>query len=255
MPTFDRRRSNNWSFSDAGSRFDANPRLATRDRMPIATTFSRKIIRCRRCNSRVVSNAKRCPYCGKSLVPFYRSFTFWCVVVACLAISSLYFIFFYNPTSVSSNGSDAHTPIAYGLIDRTDTSEMPIGTTIDCNGLMITVISVHQPYTTANGRPVYEVTVQIFNKSSSTQRLLTTQWVMRTADGGYADCYSGMTDSGNNVSSGVEGRQLAVDEVLTTRLYFATDTPIYLVYLVNPLNTEDGPDVSWLIGQQAPVGP
>ena len=247
MAITDRKRSNNWRFADTGSRFDTSSRGSNRDRLPIATTFSRRIIRCNRCGSRVVSNAKRCPYCGKSLLPFYKTFVFWLLIVALLATGSAYFIFFYNPLPEPVANEGSKDPIAYGLANRTDTSNLPVGTTVECNDLLITVVSIHQPYSTNDGRLIYEVTVQIVNKSSSNQRLLTTQWVMRTVSGSYEECYTGMTDNGTSLTSGLEGRQLQPDEVLTTRIYFAADHPVSLVYLVNPLETEGGPEVSWLL--------
>lgn len=243
----DRGRSNNWRFADSGSRFDANPRAAIRDREPISSTFTRKIMRCRRCGSRVVSNARRCPYCGKSLAPFYQSVVFWSMLVGCLALAWVYSIFFYHPDTKPSENPHSYPPVAIGLPDRTEPTQVPIGTTIDSNNLLVTVISVNRPYATSDGLLIYEVTVQIVNRSQTEQRLLTTQWIMRRADGSYVECYTGQTDSGITLSSGVEGRQLKPNEIITAKIYFAVESPHRVVYLVNPLETQSNPEISWIL--------
>jgi len=251
VPDSDRIRPTNLRIADGGSRSGTGQRYGSRDRTPIATTFSRKIMRCRRCGSRVVSNAKRCPYCGKSLIPFYQSFVFWLGVVAFLGAGAIYFIFFYDPIAAQFPGPESRPPVSYGLIGRNDTAELPIGTTVDCDGMVITLIAVTQELTAADGRPIYEATVQIYNRSSTTQRLLNTQWVMRTAGGGFEECYIGQTDSGNSLTSGIEGRQLAPGEVLNAKIYFAAEIPVGIVYLVNPLETSSENEVSWLINYQS----
>lgn len=249
MPSSDRTRSNNWRFADAGSRFDTSPRVAARDRMPIATTFTRKIMRCRRCGSRVVSNAKRCPYCGKSLIPFYQSFPFWLLVVASLGVGAIYFTFFFDPAPAQLPDPSRRAPIAIGLPDRTNPKEIPIGTSVDCDDIIVTVLTIRQPHTAIDGRPIYEVTVQLYNRTNSAQRLLSTQWVMRTAGGGTIEHYTGQTDSGERLTNGVENVELAPHEVLTTKIYFAAELPVCLVYLINPLDNENDPEISWLIIQ------
>jgi len=254
VPISDRRSSNNWRFADAGSRFDANNRGISRDRAPIATTFTRKIIRCSRCGSRVVSNARRCPYCSKSLIPFYRSFVFWLTVVLMLATTSVYLIFFYDPVVLPPNTA-LRDPVPIGVTGQESAIDMPIGTTVDCNDLFITVISAEQKYMSSDGVPVYEIVIEIYNKTNSMQRLLSTQWVMQVAGGGHEECFIGKTDSGNSLSSGVEGRQLSPYEKLTTRIYFAAEIPLAVIYLINPLESDinTAQKVSWLVHSATPV--
>ncbi|MCL2339887.1 MAG: zinc ribbon domain-containing protein [Actinomycetia bacterium] len=251
MAGTNRKRSRTWHFADAGSRFDAAPRTSSRDRDAISPTFSHKIIRCRRCGSRIFGNARRCPYCGKSVIPFYRSLVFWSGIVALLAACMIYFIFFFNPQvqEPPANGS-ARPPVALGIVNPDGsalegTANLPLGTTVDCNDLLITVIAIQQPYTTADGTPIYEITVQFLNKSSQRQNLLTTQWLMQTVDGSSVEVYKGNTSDGTNLASGVEGRQLATNELYTTHLYFATAYPLSIEFLLNPLDTKTGPVVSW----------
>ena len=245
MAVSERRRSRNWRFADAGSRFDNNPRVAARDQRPISPTFTRKIVRCRRCGSRIISNARRCPYCSKSVVPFYRSFAFWLFIVGVLAVATIYFVFYFNPVSAPPVASGANQPIRVGAPDSESTVKMPVGSTVDCSDLLITVISARQSHVSNDGRLIYEFTVQFYNKSTSRVSLLSTQWLMRTADGALQECYIGKTIDGVSLSSGVEGRQLSAGEVLTTKIYFAGEYPDSLVYLINPLETESSQNISW----------
>lgn len=243
----ERRRSRNWRFADAGSRFDATPLSAARDRQPISPTFSRKILRCRRCGSRIVSNARRCPYCSKSVVPFYRSFVFWLALLVLLAAGTVYFVAFYDPAGRPVAGGDLRPPLALGVPDPQETTLLPLGTSVDSNDLIITVMSVRQVNRSSDGRAVWEVTVQFFNRSSSRQSLYTTQWQMRSVDGSKEECFRGKTSDGVSLLSGVEGQQLAPEELLTTRIYFSTDQPESVIFLQNLLNEDDGQEVSWSV--------
>jgi hypothetical protein len=251
----ERRRSRNWRFADAGSRFDNNPRLAERDREPISPTFTRKIVRCRRCGSRIVSNARRCPYCSKSVIPFYKSFIFWLIAVALLGAGTVYFVVVYKPADIPSPATSSRDPVAIGLANQTNASNLPIGTTVDCSDLLVTVVSISHAYNTSDGRPIYEVIIQFMNKTTSRQSLLATQWVMHTTDGNYVECYIGSNSSGDSLTSGVEGKVLAVNEVFTTRIYFATANPSSLLFLMNPLGDEDSPDISWRLDFLIPDSP
>ena len=244
MAGTDRRQSGSWHFADAGSRFDSSPRVA-KDPNAISPTFNRKILRCRRCGSRIVSNARRCPYCHKSVQPFYRSFYFWTGLVVLLAAAVVYFVFFYQPVGITQ--PDAKPPLAIGNEDNSQTLDLEPGTAVDCYDLIVTVISARQAFTAPDGRPIYEITVQFYNKTAQRQPLFTTQWVMIAADGSHVECYIGSTDTGSPLVSGVEGRQLAQNEVYTARLYFAVDKPQSLVFLYNSLETADDPTVSWLL--------
>jgi hypothetical protein len=244
----ERRRSRNWRFADSGSRFDVNPRVAARDRQPIAPTFTRKIVRCRRCGSRIVSNARRCPYCSKSVVPFYRTFAFWLSLVLLLAACTVYFVVFFNPATEPPAGSGVRAPLALGVPNPQETTNLPLGTSVDSNDLIITVMSVRQVGTASDGRTIYEVALQLFNKTPNRQALYTTQWQMQNLDGSREECFRGKTSDGSSLTNGVDGRQMAPDEVFTTKIYFATDNPLCVIFLQNPLDVENGSDVSWDVG-------
>jgi hypothetical protein len=197
----------------------------------------------------VVSNARRCPYCGKSLIPFYQSFFFWFSIVAVLAAGFFYFVFFYQPPPRFPDNPNNRPPVALGVANQTSATDLPVGTTVDCNDMLITVISGGQAHVTGSFFFNDAATTQIYTQSSSAQRLLTTQWVMSTTTGEVVECYSGRTDNGESLSSGLEGRQLQQDECLTTRIYFVSETPASIVYLINPLDSVDRRDVSWLVYQ------
>lgn len=247
MAGTERRRSRNWRFADAGSRFDTGSRAPERDKDPISPTFARKIVRCRRCGSRIVSNAKRCPYCSKSVTPFYRSFAFWLSVVISLALATVWLVFFYEPVTLASVAPEIRDPIVVGHPEKTDTANLPIGYTVECNDMMITVVDVNQNQTTSDNRVIYEFTVQFYNMSENEQSLLMTQWLLVNSDGVAEECYIGKNSEGAALTSGMEGRHLAPHESVNTRLYFTCDNPERLVYLINSLNAQDGPEISWQV--------
>jgi len=243
-----RRRSHtNWHFSDAGNRFDSNSHShSSRDRNPISPSFSRKVIRCRRCGARVVSNVKRCPYCSKSLLPFYRRMFFWLVFVILLAAITVYLLAFYRPQITVPSLPEQSAPVVIGRVDQNTLAELPIGTTIDNNNLLITVVSATPASTAADGQALTQVTVQFVNKSGNNQNLLSTQWLMQDANGKQKDCYSGKTASGDNVFSGIEAQQLAPGQTLNTSLYFAGNGLNSVIYLINPLKDGNANNsVSW----------
>jgi hypothetical protein len=243
-----RKRAHTWHFSDASARFANSNIAASRDRQAISPTFSRKIIRCRRCGSRIIANAKRCPYCGKRVQPFYRSLLFWCFIVAVLAAVAVYGVFFFHPASQITTTPQVQAPLVIGRADQQNLEGLPLGTTVDCNSLLVSAISVSQSSTTSDGVPIYKVDIQFVNKGPNSVSLLSTQWMMRSGDASTHECFTGKDAQGNNLDNALEGKTLAPGENTSVSLYFAAPDAKSVLFLVDSLNLDTKEIVSWNTG-------
>ena len=242
-----RRHSGRHRFSDTSIHHDAQLyRGYTIGKPPSSPGFARQIKHCRHCGSRIVSNARKCPYCGKSVTPFFMNLAFWVVIIAILAVATAFIVIRYQPQTPAANHPAAvKPPTVVGVLDPNNLTDLPVPTTVDSNDLLITVIDVEQSGTTANGTPIIKATVQFVNKGSDSRSLFSTSWLMQQSDGQQAECYIGKDADGNDISSGIEGQTLAPSDQLTTELYFSGTDLTRVIYLVDPLNADNG-QVTWL---------
>jgi hypothetical protein len=251
----DRRRSRQWHFSDSGGRFDTRKRYQpVIDDHPISKTFSRKIIRCKRCGNRVVSNVSHCPFCGKGLLPLYRRFWFWIIVVVLMAAGATALVFI----SPRVEGGDEHreipAPVVIGAPEGASIKRLGMGTTVDCDSLLVTVIESSPGPVASDGLPITTVTVQFLNKGPREAMLYSTQWQMETADGTRVDCYIGKTDTGENVRSELDSKSLAPGATLTVALSFAAESPTAVVFAPNALSYSEAGLVTWRLVTQDGTG-
>jgi hypothetical protein len=243
----DRRRSRQWHFSDSGNRFDSRKRPASLiDPNPISKTFTRKIIHCKRCGSRVVSNVSHCPFCGKNLLPLYQRLWFWLIAVALIAAAVVALLFFFTPdVAEDETRSESPAPVAVGTQDANVIKDLATGTPVDCNGLLVTVVACSQESTSSDGTPLTSVTVQFLNRSSAVATLYSTQWQLETAEGVRSDCFIGKTSEGENVRSTLDTLSLNGGDSFTATLYFAAANPAKVVFAPNALSFDESGLVTW----------
>jgi hypothetical protein len=246
----DRKRSRQWHFSGSSNRFDTRRRYQpTIDHHPISKTFARKIIRCRRCGNRVVSNVSHCPFCGKNLLPLYRRFWLWIAVVIVIGVGAVALIFFSPRVEQGEVKAEVPPPIAIGLPEGATTKSLAMGTTVDCNNLLVTVIESSQELIASDGTPITTVRVQFLNRGADDVMLYSTQWQLETADAERIDCYIGKTEDGESIKSELDSRSLATDMAWTATLYFAASDPTMVLFTPNALSYSEDSLVTWLLAK------
>jgi RNA polymerase subunit RPABC4/transcription elongation factor Spt4 len=254
MTRNDRRRSKQWHFSDSGNRFDRRRNLRpVTDPHPISKSFTRKIIHCKRCGSRVVSNVNHCPYCGKSLLPLFKRFWFWLLIVVLVGATTGGLVFFTPATELSQKPPEMPAPAVVGASEGTSTKNLAFGTIVDCNSLLVTVISSSQEMVASDGLPITAVKVQFLNKSSSDVTLYLTQWQLETTSGERVEHYIGKTAGGETVTSELDSRNLPKDATVTATLYFAANDPLRVIFAPNALSENDTNLVTWSLPAPAPA--
>jgi RNA polymerase subunit RPABC4/transcription elongation factor Spt4 len=244
----DRRRSRQWHFSDSGNRFDARRRYQpTIDHDPISKTFTRKIFHCKRCKNRVVSNVSHCPFCGKNLLPVYQRFWFWLVVVLAAGGATAALVIFSPPIADGENRVEIPPPQVVGAPEGSSIKDLGMGTTVDCNSLLVTVMDSSQGLIASDGKPITAVEVQFLNKSTANVMLYSTQWQLETTSSERVDCYIGKTEEGENIISDLDSQSLAPDTNLTVTLYFAAESPTRVIFAPNALSYSESGLVIWLL--------
>ena len=225
-PRFGQR--NNWRFADAGTRFDGRSKPRRRSSgKPISPALKRGVIHCARCGSRVVSNVDYCPFCGRSLRPFYGRFWFWLLVVIVVAISVVWIIRVNLPqeNTTPSGPVTPELPQVIGGDANSSLKNLALGTSIDNSGLEVTVESITLGPLAANGSQIYVVEVRFYNNRSEAVTLLATQWLLETTEGARLDTFVGSTEDGTTLISNLETSELPAQGRFNGRLYFAIASP------------------------------
>jgi hypothetical protein len=244
----DRRRSKQWHFSDSGSRFDAKKRYRpTKDHYPISDTFTRKIVHCRRCGSRVVSNVNHCPFCGKNLQPLYRRFWFWFVIVWLIFSATVALIFYSPQIQLPVEQPERPAPVVVGAPEGTPAKNLPLSRTVNCDNLLVTITEQTQTLVTSDGSPITALKIRFVNEGPNGALLYSTQWQLETATGSRVDCYIGKTDTGESIRSDLDSASLPSGASLTVTLYFAASNPTKLVFAPNALSYSEEELVTWLL--------
>jgi hypothetical protein len=245
----DRRRSRQWRFSDSGSRFDRKRQGSTVDRNPISSAFPRKVIHCRRCGTRIVSNVSHCPFCGKSVQPFFRKLWFWLIIVV-LLLGGFAALFLWDPLTQEPEPIESpQPPFVIGAAEGTPYKDLAVGTTIDFNNLLVTVTSVSNGLTSSDGRPISAVEVQFINKGEQAVTLYSTQWMMEGAFGSRVEGFIGKTDAGETIAA-AEASDLAAGEQRITTFYFCPVNDEALekvVFLTDALSYQEDDLVTWRV--------
>jgi hypothetical protein len=221
------------------------------DDHPLSKTFSRKIIRCRRCGNRVVSNVNHCPFCGKNLLPLYRRFWFWIIVVMLVAAAAVALIWFSPRIERGETHREIPAPVVIGAPEGKSIKGLSMGTTVDCDSLLVTVIESSAGPVASDGLPITAIKAQFLNKNATDMTLYSTQWQLETESGERVDCYIGKTNEGKNITSDLDSQSLAPDATLTVTLYFAAEAPAKVVFAPNALSYNEVSLVTWLLGSAA----
>ena len=220
---------NNWRFSDAGIKIDGRPRPKRRsNQKPISPALKRGVIYCTRCGSRVVSNIDNCPFCGRSLLPFYARFWFWLLVVVLVAISVFTIVNFNLPHEETSptGPTQPELPQVIGGVENGSLKNLAMGTAIDNSGLEVSVREITPGPLTSNGLQIYIVEVDFINHRNAEVTLYSTQWRLETSDGTRLDTFVGTDIEGNTLASNFSDYELSANGRFSGRLLFAV-TPRY----------------------------
>lgn len=249
MSPKDRRRSDQLHFAGSSNRFD-NKRnsVPVIDQNPISKTFTRKIIYCKRCRNRVVSNVNHCPYCGKNLLPIYRRLWVWLVLLFLVAAAAVVVFVFWMPSiSPSSTISrEEIKPIVIGAPDNTQAKNLKIGTTVDCNGLLVTVTDINMDLVSSNATAITTVRVQFVNKRTEKISLYKTQWSLEAANGSRVNSGPIVKQDGEVINSGLDSNVLEANEAYSVDLYFDIAEPKTIIFAPDVLLDVEESLVTWL---------
>lgn len=244
-----RRRSKQLNFSDGPSRFDTKRDRPRKDDQPLSPSFSRKVMRCRRCGVRIVSNVDHCPYCGKNLRPVFMRLWFWLIIVVLLAASVTYIIVRGIPDPEPIQPVLSSKPVVVGAKAGSSYKDLAIGTTIDIDSLLVTVTGVENGSTAKDGSVVKIVTVLFSNNRADSTMLFSTQWRIERTDGTRDDTYIGTTVDDENINSNFEAYQLKAGDQFTGRLYFSGDDLAKIVFSPNALDYNEDNLATWSVPQ------
>lgn len=221
-------RQRTWHFSDAGTKFDGRPKPPKHsDLKPISPALKRDIIRCKRCGSRVVSNVSNCPFCGRPLRPVYARFWFWLIVVIVVALGVILFINLSLPEESTGPSSPAEPipPQVVGGGEDSSLKNLSLGTTIDNDGLEVTVESIEAGPLAANGAQIYIIDIEFINTTEEAGFLYSTQWRLELSDGTRLDTFVGAAADGVTLASNFGDYELLAQGSFSGRLYFAVSQP------------------------------
>jgi hypothetical protein len=242
-------------FAGSSNRFD-NKRnsVPVIDRNPISKTFTRKIIYCKRCNNRVVSNVSHCPYCGKNLLPLHRRFVFWLVITVIIAAAAVAIIIFSPGIPASEPPpKEPVKPIVVGAPDGAPVKDLRLGTTVDCDNLLVTVTDSSGGLVSASGGAITTVHVQFINKGPEAVTLFLTQWQLEGANATRVDSEPMKTQEGQDVKSDLDSTSLAPGATFTATLYFSVDQPTKAVFAPDPLLYSEESLVTWTLAVATPA--
>ena len=221
IPRFGQR---NWRFSDDGKKFDGHRKpLRHSNLKPISPALKRGVIRCNRCGSRVVSNVDNCPFCGRSLRPFYARFWFWLIMAIVVAAVVILLVNLNLPeeSTAPSGPTEPERPQIANSPEGSSLKNLALQTTIDNSGLEVTVSSVSYGSITTSRAQIYVVEVQFYNTTDQEVVLYSTQWMLENSEGERLETFVGTTMDETVVTSNFEATQLSPKGRFTGYLYFA----------------------------------
>jgi hypothetical protein len=191
-----------------------------------------------------------CPYCGKSLLPFFKRFWFWFVVVILIGTATITLVLFFSPNVTESEPPlEIPAPTAPGTPEETSVKDLALGTTVSYNNLLVSITDRSQDLIASDGSPITAIKVHFLNEGPSEAMLYSTQWQLETADGTRVDCYIGKTDAGESIRSDLDSASLPSGASLTVTLYFAASDPTELIFAPNALSYSEESLVTWLLNE------
>jgi hypothetical protein len=162
-------------------------------------------------------------------------------------------IYFTPATQVNDERVEIPAPVVVGAPEGASIKNLPIGATVDCNSLLVTVLDTSQELTALDGTPIVKVTVQFLNKSTDVTVVYSTQWQLETLEGEHIDRYIGKTSDGESIKGDLESKALAKDEFFTAVLYFSTTYANKVIFVPDVLSYNETNFATWQIPQPAPV--
>jgi hypothetical protein len=191
-----------------------------------------------------------CPYCGKSLLPFFKRLWFWLIVVILVGAATVALVLFFSPSVEDSEPPpEIPVPTVTGAPEGTSVTDLAMEKTVNCNGLLVSIIDRSQDLIASDGSPITAIKVHFLNEGSSEAMLYSTQWQLETVGGTRVDCYIGKTDTGESVRSDLDSASLPNGASLTVTLYFAAADPAKLIFAPNALAYSEESLVTWLLGE------
>jgi hypothetical protein len=159
-----------------------------------------------------------------------------------------------TPTSGEKNETrgEVSPPVVVGGPEDASFKDLSLGTMVDCDNLLVSVIGSAQSLTALDGTPITEVKVQFLNKGESEVVVYSTQWQLETADGTRLDCYVGKTSDGESIKGELESKSLEKNASYTATLYFAAPSPLKVVFAPDVLSYSEQGLVTWLLSQPEP---
>jgi hypothetical protein len=170
-----------------------------------------------------VSNVDHCPFCGRSLRPFFARFWFWLIVVVLVTIAVIWFINTNLPeeTKSPSGPPTPERPLVIGSDGQQSLKNLALGTGINNSGLEVVVGAVSVGPTALNGSQIYIVEVEFTNTKSESVTLYSMQWMLETSEGTRLDTFVGSALDGATLTSNFEAYELQPQGRFSGRLYFA----------------------------------
>ena len=242
------RKQRDWRFSSGGNRFDGKYRPARVKGKPISPALKRGVRRCKRCRNRVVSNVDNCPYCGKSLLPFYQRLWFWLIIVFFIgaAVACTIYLTVPQQTTDTPHPVQPGTPTVVGNPEAS-IKGLSLGTTITVDDLETTVTRFLKGPLDREGEPLMVLTMEFQNNRTQSVIIYSTQWMVQLADGTRIDTYLGSTIDGITISGNFEAFELRAGEGFTGQLYFECAEPEFIVYQPSPLAYNEELLVTWSV--------
>jgi hypothetical protein len=157
-------------------------------------------------------------------------------------------VLFFSPNVTETEPPpEIPVPTVTGAPEGTSVTDLAMDATVNCNGLLVSIIDRSQDLIASDGSPITAITVHFLNEGSNEAMLYSTQWQLETADGTRVDCYIGKTDAGESVRSDLDSASLPNGASLTVTLYFAATDPAKLIFAPNALSYSEESLVTWLL--------
>jgi len=171
----------------------------------------------------VVSNVDNCPFCGRSLRPFFARLWFWLLVVIVVAIFVVWIVntSLPNENTTPTGPTQPDLPQVIGGAQNSSLKDLSLGTSIDNSGLEVTVKSVSPGPLAANGWQIYIVEVEFLNNRATDITLYSTQWMLQVSNGTRLDTFVGSDAEGITLTSNFSDYELPSKGRFSGRLFFA----------------------------------
>jgi hypothetical protein len=163
-------------------------------------------------------------------------------------------IYFIPTIEKDETRTEVPLPVVVGSPEGASFKNLVMGTTVDCNSLLVTVVESSRDLTAQDGSPITKVTVQFLNKGDTVALAYSTQWQVELSDGTRLETSNTVTTSdGENLYGDLkEPQSIAKGASLTVTLYFKSESPYKLVFAPDVLAYTEQGLVTWVLPQPEP---